>query len=53
MGAIGFICPDKETTSFEHCFEKCRMVERCMSVATLKAMTEQKHDDRTHRNTEH
>jgi|TARA_R100000995_G_C3473934_1_gene119832 hypothetical protein len=52
MGAIGFICPDKQTTSFEHCFEKCRMAERCMSVATLKAMSEQRPDNRPPSTTE-
>ena len=52
MSAIGFICPDKEVTTFEHCFEKCRMSERCMSVATLKAMSQQRPDDRPPSTTE-
>ena len=52
MGAIGFICPDKEVTTFENCFEKCRMSERCMSVATLKAMSSQRPNDRPPSTTE-
>jgi hypothetical protein len=52
MGAIGFICPDKEVIKFEDCFEHCRMSERCMSVATLKAMSEQRPDNRPPSTTE-
>ena len=52
MSVIGFICPDEETIKFKDCFKKCRMSERCMSVATLKAMSEQRPDDRPPSTTE-
>tara|TARA_R100000149_G_C5871079_1_gene135062 strand:- start:584 stop:1453 length:870 start_codon:yes stop_codon:yes gene_type:complete len=52
MSIIGFICPDEETTTFKDCFEHCRMSERCMSVATLKAMAEQRPNDRPPSTTE-
>ena len=52
MGAIGFICPDNEVIPFERCLKKCRMSERCMSKATLKAMSEQRPDERPPSTTE-
>lgn len=52
MGAIGFICPDGETTTFKRCIDNCRMSERCMSVATLKMMSDQRPNDRPPSTTE-
>jgi len=52
MSAVGFICPDSETIKFDDCFEHCRMSERCMSVATLKAMSQQRPDERPPSTTE-
>lgn len=52
MSIKGFICPDLEVTTFENCFEKCRMSERCMSIATLKAISEQRPNDRPPSTTE-
>lgn len=52
MSVLGFICPDEKTTTFKDCFSKCRMSERCMSVATLKAMSEQRPDNRPPSTTE-
>ena len=52
MSAIGFICPDNETIKFKNCFKKCRMSERCMSVATLVAMSEQRAPNRPPSTTE-
>lgn len=52
MSAIGFICPDKETTTFSNCYEQCRMSERCMSLATLKAIAQQRPDERPPSTTE-
>lgn len=52
MGAIGFICPDNEVITFKRCLKKCRMSERCMSKATLKAMSDQRPDERPPSTTE-
>ena len=32
MPQVGFICPDKGLTTFEECFKKCRLGERCVSM---------------------
>ena len=52
MSAIGFICPDNQIIEFKDCFKKCRMSERCMSIATLKAMSEQRAPNRPPSTTE-
>ena len=33
MGAIGFICPDKEVTTFENCFDSAATSARPRSAA--------------------
>lgn len=52
MSIIGFICPDGETTTFKRCLDTCRMSERCMSVATLKMMSDQRPKERPPSTTE-
>lgn len=52
MSAIGFFCPDNETIKFKDCFEHCRMSQRCMSVATLTAMAQQRPTNRPPSTTE-
>ena len=52
MGAVGFICPDGEEITFKRCLKECRMSERCMSVATLKMMSDQRPNDRPPSTTE-
>ena len=52
MSAVGFICPDEEIIKFEDCFKKCRMSERCMSIATLKVMSEKRPEERPPSTTE-
>lgn len=37
---IGFICPDGNRIRFEGCLEKCRMGKRCLSLPTLRHMSE-------------
>jgi len=39
---IGYFCPDGQSIKFEDCLKKCRMGERCLSLPTLKKMSEQR-----------
>jgi len=39
---IGFICPDGQKTKFEECFKECRMKERCVTLPTLKVISQQR-----------
>jgi len=42
MAQIGFKCPNGEEITFENCFKKCKMGEKCVSLPTLKAMAVQR-----------
>ena len=38
----GFICPDGQQIKLEDCYNQCRMEHRCMTLPTLKAVSEQR-----------
>jgi len=40
MPQIGFKCPDGGCINFEDCFKGCRLGERCLSIRTLKEMSQ-------------
>jgi len=37
-----FECPDGQTIEIESCLENCRMANRCLSIATLRLISEQR-----------
>ncbi|GAF95194.1 unnamed protein product, partial [marine sediment metagenome] len=39
---IGFSCPDGDKIKFEDCLKKCCMKNRCLSLPTLKKMSQQR-----------
>jgi len=39
---IGFICPDKKEVLLDDCFTKCRLGERCLTLPTLKKMSQER-----------
>src|SRR4030042_4644218 len=39
MSLQWFLCPDKEVTTIKDCLQHCRMVERCLTLPTLKLIS--------------
>lgn len=42
MPLVGLICPDGEVASVDSCLESCRLGERCLTLPTLKLITEER-----------
>jgi len=42
MSLEGFYCPDKELITVQECLSKCRMGERCLTLPTLKLISQER-----------